>query len=214
MVIVEGTLFSMISASNASILAESRVALSMSQLGHLPRGLGAVSEQTRTPIIALLLVGAGIGIFAMLLPLEELAHFADCVLLIALILVNASLIQHHHRHRQGQLTLCSIVPTKAQDELIQSENERLNRARERIEASTGFNSVETIIVRHQSVSDGILEASKDHDGLVVGASEQSFSNQIVFGSIPEEIARKSNKPVIVIKHYQKMKALFGRVMSE
>lgn len=99
-------------------------------------------------------------------------------------------------------------------ELIQSENERLNRARERIEASTGFNSVGTIIVRHQSVSDGILEASKDHDGLVVGASEQSFSNQIVFGSIPEEIARKSNKPVIVIKHYQKMKALFGRVMSE
>jgi basic amino acid/polyamine antiporter, APA family len=36
MVIVAGALFSMISASNASIMAASRVTLSMSRLGHLP----------------------------------------------------------------------------------------------------------------------------------------------------------------------------------
>ena len=39
MVIVAGALFSMISASNASIMAGSRVTLSMSRMGHLP-GLG------------------------------------------------------------------------------------------------------------------------------------------------------------------------------
>lgn len=93
-VIVAGALFSMISASNASILAGSRVALSMAQLGHLPKEIGAINAQTRTPVIALLLVGGGIGFFAFTLPLQDLAHFADCVLLSVLILVNVGLILH------------------------------------------------------------------------------------------------------------------------
>jgi len=94
MVIVAGALFSMVSASNASIMAGSRVALSMSQLGHLPREIGTINARTRTPTVSLLLVGACIAAFATLLPLEKLAHFADCILLVALILVNAALIIH------------------------------------------------------------------------------------------------------------------------
>ena len=460
MVIVGGALFSMISASNASIMAGSRVALSMSQLGHLPRGIGTVSERTRTPIVALLLVGVGIGTFSILLPLEDLAHFADCVLLIALVLVNAALIHHRRRfphlerpfrvplvpflpalgilanlylltqiphvlpvvlalgalglgflgfiswkgmqveeealpgeasrvaleradsgedkfrvlvpianprnvnalidlaaaiatrheghiivlrvvvlpeqlppereeeyvererkilekarrrarqhgirstslirighdaarailetsrereanliilgwkgfsstarrilgevtekivsnartdimlvklkgeelpkrllvpttggvHAQqaeeyaadmaaaakGSLTLFSVVPPEAQDELIESETARLGKVRDRL-SETGFDSIEISIVRKRSVSEGIVEESKDYDGVVIGAAEQSFSNKILFGSIPEEVARESTKPVIVIKHHHGVKALFGRVMSE
>ena len=76
--------------------------------------LGMVSKRTRTPITALLLVGTGIGTFAMILPLEELAHFADCVLLIALILVNAALIQHRrrfpHLERPFRVPLVPLLP--------------------------------------------------------------------------------------------------------
>ena len=108
MVIVAGALFSMISASNASILAGSRIALAMSQLGHLPRGVGAINAKTRTPIISLLFVGMGIGAFGVALPLEELAHFADCVLLVALMLVNACLI--HHRRKFPELVRPFRVP--------------------------------------------------------------------------------------------------------
>jgi len=461
MVIVGGALFSMVSASNASILAGSRVALSMSRLGHLPKEFGSINRQTRTPIIALLLVGAGIATFATLLPLESLAHFADCVLLIALILVNAALIQHRRkfpnlkrpfrvplvpllpalgilanlyllsqiphlapvllalgaliagfvafmgwkgaqleaealpgersrvaleqadsaeadfrilvplahpanvdslidlaagiaharkghliavrvvvvpeqlpprlessyverergildaaRRRAGEhdvpmtslvrighdparailetsrerecdlmvigwkghtstaryllgevtdtivlnartdimlvkltgktlpkrlllpthggvharkaenyaadiaaslggtVTLCTVVPMDAQEELIQSENERLNDARNRIVEATKFDRVETIIVQSRSVTDGIVEELKNHDGVMVGAARKSFSNRILFGNIPEEVARLSDKPVIVVKHHDTVKALFGRVMSE
>lgn len=97
-VIVGGALFSMISASNASIIAASRVVLSMSRRGHLPEGIGAVNAKTRTPIVALLLVGGGISVFALLLPLEPLAHFANCVLIVSLILVNVALISHRRKH--------------------------------------------------------------------------------------------------------------------
>ena len=108
MVIVVGALFSMISASNASILAGSRVVLSMAQLGHLPSGISAINSQTRTPIISLILVGGTIVVFAQSFHLEKLAHFADTILLLALILVNAALI--YHRKKFPNLSRTFRVP--------------------------------------------------------------------------------------------------------
>jgi APA family basic amino acid/polyamine antiporter len=114
MVIVGGALFSMISASNASILAGSRVALSMSQQHHLPAEIGAINALTGTPIMALLLVGSGIAGFAMLLPLESLAHFANCFLLLALTFVNVALVVHRRRfpeiERPFRVPLVPAVP--------------------------------------------------------------------------------------------------------
>jgi len=114
LVIVGGALFSMISASNASIMAGSRVTLSMGRLGHLPEGVGQVSRRTRTPIVALLLVGGMIAVFMLLLRLEELAHFADTVLLLALILVNMALIAHRRKYpdlkRPFRVPLVPLLP--------------------------------------------------------------------------------------------------------
>ena len=96
-VIIGGAIFSMISASNASIMAGARVMLSMSQLGHMPKELGVINAETRTPIVSTIIVGSAIAIFALLLPLEELSYFSNTVLLIALILVNAALIIHRKK---------------------------------------------------------------------------------------------------------------------
>ncbi len=114
-VIVGGALFSMISASNASIMAVSRVAMAMSQDGHLPRDIGRVDPHTRTPIVAIALSAATIAFFTTSLSLEDLAHFADTVLLLALILVNAALIVHRRRYpdieRPFRVPLVPLLPT-------------------------------------------------------------------------------------------------------
>ncbi|MBW2529158.1 MAG: amino acid permease [Deltaproteobacteria bacterium] len=114
LVIVAGALFSMISASNASIMAGSRVVMAMSRLGQLPQAVGIVNPRTHTPIIALLLVGLTILVFLLLLPLEDLAHFADTVLLSALILVNAALIWNRRKfpnlHRPFRVPLVPVLP--------------------------------------------------------------------------------------------------------
>ena len=114
MVIIAGAIFSMVSASNASILAGSRVVLAMSQLGHLPEAFGAISRRTRTPIVSLMLVGGTIMLFAISLPLEDLAHFADTVLLLVLILVNAALIYHRRKYpdieRPFKVPLVPVLP--------------------------------------------------------------------------------------------------------
>ncbi len=114
MVIVGGALFSMISAANASILAGSRVTLAMSRLGHLPEEIGLVNARTRTPAVSLLLVSGTILVFKLSLRLENLAHFADTVLLLALILVNAALIVHRRKYadmkRPFRVPLVPLVP--------------------------------------------------------------------------------------------------------
>jgi amino acid transporter/nucleotide-binding universal stress UspA family protein len=117
LVIIAGAIFSMISASNASIMAGSRVLLSMSQLGHMPRELGVINPKTRTPIIALLMVSGLIMVFAMFLPLEDLSYFANTVLLLALITVNAALIVHRKKYpdikRPFKVPLVPLLPLLA-----------------------------------------------------------------------------------------------------
>ncbi|MCB9266579.1 MAG: amino acid permease [Lewinellaceae bacterium] len=113
-VIIGGAIFSMISASNASVMAGSRVMLSMSQLGHMPEGFGLINPRTRTPVIAVILVGGMILIFALILPLEDLSYFANTVLLMALIAVNAALIVHRRKYpemeRPFKVPLVPLLP--------------------------------------------------------------------------------------------------------
>ena len=98
LVIVAGGLFSMVSATNASIMAGSRVSFAMSQLGHLPKKFSEINKTTKTPIISLALIGAAILAFLLGLSLSGTANFANAVLLIALILVNAALIVHRRKY--------------------------------------------------------------------------------------------------------------------
>lgn len=113
-VIIAGAIFSMVSASNASIMAGSRVMLSMSQLGHLPKEIGVINGRTRTPIVAVMFVGGAILIFALILPLEDLSYFANTVLLLSLILVNAALIIHRRKYpdieRPFRVPLVPLLP--------------------------------------------------------------------------------------------------------
>ena len=114
MVIVGGALFSMVGAANASILAGSRVTMAMSRLGHLPGVLGRINPGTRTPVVALVLVALLIILFMAGMELEELAHFADTVLIMALILVNITLIAHRRKfpdiERSFRVPLVPLLP--------------------------------------------------------------------------------------------------------
>lgn len=114
MVIVGGGLFSMVSATNASIMAGSRVSLAMSQLGHLPEIFSRVNQKTKTPIISLALIGGAILGFLVILSLKGTANFANAVLLIALIFVNFALIAHRRKfpniERPFRVPLVPLLP--------------------------------------------------------------------------------------------------------
>jgi nucleotide-binding universal stress UspA family protein len=58
------------------------------------------------------------------------------------------------------------------------------------------------IIKSDSVIRGLIEESKGHDLVIIGASNQSIFQQLRFGSIPVEVARGSPKPVLVVKKYE------------
>ena len=90
--IIFGGLLSTISALNATILASSRVAFSMSRDKMLPRSLSTIHAQRRTPHIAIAVTGAIVIVMALLFPIQVIGSAASVMFLLTFALVNLSLI--------------------------------------------------------------------------------------------------------------------------
>jgi uncharacterized hydrophobic protein (TIGR00271 family) len=68
--------------------------------------------------------------------------------------------------------------------------------------------VEGRIVRSSSVVSGIAEAGQEYDLVLMGASEESLIDQVLFGNIPEQVATESSTPVVIVKHYRGLPRLW------
>jgi len=113
LLIVAGAVFSMVSASNASILAASGIGSLMIRQGHAPRRFARIHRDYRTPFWSVttatatisLLIFAFITLFsehgllgAHLLGLEPLTGFATFNLLVPLAVVDIALIYSRRNH--------------------------------------------------------------------------------------------------------------------
>ncbi|UCH84352.1 MAG: amino acid permease, partial [Candidatus Latescibacterota bacterium] len=90
--IIVGGLFSTLSALNATILASSRVAFSMSRDKMLPRSLSTIHPSRRTPHIAVAATGVIMIVAAVLFPIQVIGSAASVLFLLTFSLVNLSLI--------------------------------------------------------------------------------------------------------------------------
>jgi uncharacterized hydrophobic protein (TIGR00271 family) len=68
--------------------------------------------------------------------------------------------------------------------------------------------VEGRIVRSPNVVSGIAEAGQEYDLVLMGASEESLIDQVLFGNIPEQVATESSTPVVIVKHYRGLPRLW------
>ncbi len=58
------------------------------------------------------------------------------------------------------------------------------------------------VVRAESVVDGIAQAGSENDLVFIGASEESLIDQVLFGTIPELVARVCSTPVLMVKRFR------------
>lgn len=61
---------------------------------------------------------------------------------------------------------------------------------------------ETQVVRANSVLEGIVETGAESDLVLIGASEESLLDQVLFGTLPEDVARICPTPVLMVKSYR------------
>ena len=57
----------------------------------------------------------------------------------------------------------------------------------------------TKVIHSEDVTDAILKESEDYDLVVLGSTQEGLLHQFVKTSIPETVAQKSEKPVIMVK---------------
>jgi nucleotide-binding universal stress UspA family protein len=90
--IIFGGLLSTISALNATILASSRVAFSMSRDKMLPKSINSIHPRRRTPHIAIAVTGTIVIVMALLFPIQVIGSAASVMFLLTFVLVNLSLM--------------------------------------------------------------------------------------------------------------------------
>ncbi len=74
-----------------------------------------------------------------------------------------------------------------------------SRLRQVLEFIDAQDRVETRLITAPTITAGIREAAADGDVVVIGASQESSVDKILFGNIPDEVVRVSKKPVVVMR---------------
>lgn len=62
--------------------------------------------------------------------------------------------------------------------------------------------VERKLIESTSVAGGIAKESRNYDLVVLGAAREPYLRQVMFGEIPERVARYSPASVLVVKRYE------------
>ena len=61
---------------------------------------------------------------------------------------------------------------------------------------------------------GLVKAAADYDLLVIGASKEGVFSSVLFGEIPEKVARYSKTPVMIVKRFEgEVKSLVTKIMG-
>jgi len=109
------------------------------------------------------------------------------------------------------VTACHVVAPGASSE----ERAQAGRWIDKSLARMGPNvEVDRLVLEGKTIAGAISRASKDFDLVVLGAAREPFFQQVLFGDIPEKVARYSPASVLVVKEYEgHVRSLFKRVFG-
>jgi nucleotide-binding universal stress UspA family protein len=113
---------------------------------------------------------------------------------------------NHH-----EITCCYVVSPGA------SENER-DTARQLIDKTVRptrlARKADVRLLEGKRVASALVKAAADYDLLVLGASREGVFSSVLFGEVPEKVARYSQIPVMIVKRYEgKVKSVVKRVLG-
>ena len=109
------------------------------------------------------------------------------------------------------ITAASVIPVETTEQQRQDAENRMIDTMAR--ASSGL-EYGLQLIKAQSIAGGIAKASRDYDLVVIGAAKEPLFRTMLFGEIPEKVARYSPTSVLVVKKYEGVvKSLLKRVFG-
>jgi amino acid transporter/nucleotide-binding universal stress UspA family protein len=109
------------------------------------------------------------------------------------------------------VTVCHVVAPGASSEERAQAGRWIDKTLARMDPNV---EVDRLVLEGKTIAGGISRASKDFDLVVLGAAREPFFQQVLFGDIPEKVARYSPASVLVVKQYEgHVRSLFKRVFG-
>jgi nucleotide-binding universal stress UspA family protein len=123
----------------------------------------------------------------------------------------ANYVGIHQDSNNYDVTCCYVVKPGA------GEQER-DIARQLIDKTvrlTGLAEKSDIrLIEGKRVATALVKAAADYDLLVLGASREGVFSSVLFGEVPEKVARYSKTPVMIVKRYEgKVKSVVKRILG-
>lgn len=100
---------------------------------------------------------------------------------------------------QMSITICNVVEPKATAQERAEAERWIQRTRTQITADV---EIHHQVLEARTIAGGIAKASRDYDLVVLGAAREPWYQQVLFGEIPEKVARYSPASVLVVKQYE------------
>lgn len=111
----------------------------------------------------------------------------------------ASILNSMAKDFNMSVTAGYILNENAPAEERKIAEERMDNALSRLNSEMELNKK---IFESRSVAGGIAKASRQYDLIVIGAAKEPLFKKMLFGEIPEKVARYSPNSVLVVKKYE------------
>lgn len=98
-----------------------------------------------------------------------------------------------------EVTVCYVVEPNATEETRRQAHSWIEKTLENLHIDI---DVERKLIEAKSVAGGIALESRNYDLVVLGAAREPYLSQVMFGEIPEKVARYSPASVLVVKRYE------------
>jgi uncharacterized hydrophobic protein (TIGR00271 family) len=123
------------------------------------------------------------------------------------------------QEHESQVTAVYVANPNATEEEIAEGERRIEQTimnmqeqaadlKEDFETTFDQVSIDGQVIQADNVVSGIAQAGQSAHLVLIGASEESLIDQVLFGSIPEQVAQESSSPVIIVKRYRGLPRLW------
>jgi len=110
-----------------------------------------------------------------------------------------------------KVTAGYIVPPRASAEQKQEADARLDETLQLLDKVAGRKKE---LIESKGIAGGIARAGREYDMIVIGAAKEPFFRKVLFGEIPEKVARYSPSAVMVVKQYEgPIKSILKRLLG-
>ena len=123
----------------------------------------------------------------------------------------AEFVGMYHDTYGYDATCCYVISPNA-DEPAREQARQWIQQTVRLTGLSG--KAATRLIEGKRVATALIKAADDYDLIVLGASKEGVFSSVLFGEIPEKVARYSRVPVMIVRRYEgTVKTIVKKVMG-